>query len=388
MDSENEFSSTMRIDIPPDLAGAVQPAGTRVETTKLRIRPTPPKTRKFKIADASATKYEQLLQSIYDAALITDLSGRITDSNGRACEFLLFTRDELNRLTIPDIISGADKSLLDTLCQNLQNEKYALLQAYCIRKDDSYFPAEIAVNAIKFEEGTKLCFFVRDVTLRRQAEEMLRTEHNALQNAATGIAIVNIHARVEYANPALVAMWQFDSGDTVLGTDLRRLFKDKDAAEQFVRTVLTDHQPWSGELAASRNDGTEFSAQVAATCNRDTDGNVVGMVVSFVDISDRKRAEEATRQTERQRVMLASVGAACHHLGQPATVIMANIELIKRMTKDLNNDELKDLLHLTNEAVNTLAEVLHKLNSVNEFRTVQYLEAQDAGSPENVILDI
>ena len=112
------------------------------------------------------------------------------------------------------------------------------------------------------------------------------------------------------------------------------------------------------------------------------------MVVSFVDISDRKRAEEALRQSERQRVMLASVGAACHHLGQPATVIMTNLELIKRMTAELNNDSLKKILSMTNEATDSLAEVLHKLNSVNEFKTVQYLDKENAQSPENVILDI
>ena len=131
-----------------------------------------------------------------------------------------------------------------------------------------------------------------------------------------------------------------------------------------------------------------FEIQVSAACNRDTDGEVAGMVVSFVDISDRKRVEEALRQTERQRVMLASVGAACHHLGQPATVIMTNLELIKRMTVGLNNDSLKDILRMTNEAADSLAEVLHKLNSVNEFKTVQYLDTDNSQSPENVILDI
>ena len=140
--------------------------------------------------------------------------------------------------------------------------------------------------------------------------------------------------------------------------------------------------------AGLRKDGNEFFAQVSVACNRDTDGEVVGMVVSLDDISDRKRAEEAVRQSERQRVMLASVGAACHHLGQPATVIMTNLELIRRMTKDIDKPELQNILDLTGEAAENLAEVLHKLNAVNEYRTVQYLDAQDSQSPANIILDI
>ena len=67
---------------------------------------------------------------------------------------------------------------------------------------------------------------------------------------------------------------------------------------------------------------------------------------------------------------------------------MANLELIKRMTRNVDNADLKEILKLTCEAADTLADVLHKLNTVNEYRTVQYLDASSTQSPENVILDI
>lgn len=384
---EKEFSSTMRIDIPPDLLEGQGQKVPRMETAKIRVRPNLSKTGRISAVSTADSRYDQLLQSIYDAALITDLTGRIVDSNIRAVEFLQYSRLEFQQLNILEIISGADTGLINTLCQNLQKEKFGLLQAYCLRKDRSFFPSEIAVNLLKFQEP-KLCFFIRDVTLRRQAEEMLRTEHNAIQNAGNGIAIATKEAKLEYVNPAVLKMWGYDDQNDLLGRDLRNLLTGLPATEEMVQSVLTDHSAWLGELVAKRKDGSEFDIQVSAACNRDTDGEVAGMVVSFVDISDRKRAEEALRQSERQRVMLASVGAACHHLGQPATVIMTNLELIKRMTAELNNDSLKKILSMTNEATDSLAEVLHKLNSVNEFKTVQYLDKENAQSPENVILDI
>lgn len=387
MPEDNEFSSTMRIDIPPDLLADAKQKTAKVDSTKIRIRPPGPKLSRSDAVESANTKFEQLLQSIYDAAFITNRQGRIVDSNVRACEFFLYSRSEFQQLSILDMISGSEPSLLDTLYDNLQNERFALLQAYCTRKDGTYFPAEIAVNILKFEE-MRLCFFVRDVTVRRQAEEMLRTEHNAIQNAGNGIVIANVDARIEYANPAVVMTWGFENAEELIGKDIRTLLTDEESSEQMVRTVLSEHQTWSGELIAKKKDGAAFDVQISAACNRDTDGEVVGMVLSFADISDRKRAEEAVRQAERQRVMLASVGAACHHLGQPATVIMTNIELIKRMANAENNPNLQEILRLTNEAAETMAEVLHKLNAVTEFRTVQYLDAEDSESPENVILDI
>lgn len=382
---EQQFSSTMRIEIPPDLLAEVAPKGP--ETARLRARAKSPDTRRLKAAAVSGEdKYNQLLQSIYDAALITTTSGQIVDSNIRATEFFYYNRDEFNTKNILDLISGASPSILQMLYQNLQNEKFALIQAYCVRKDRTYFPAEIAVNALRFEK-MYFCFFVRDITVRKQAEEMLRTEHNAIQNAGNGIAIANLERQLQYVNPAFLNMWKYGRAEDVQNLPVERLFKEENV-QQILENVIRTGESWTGELTGVRTNGEEFAVQTAAACNRDSDGEIVGMVLSFVDITDRKRAEEAMRQAERQRAMLASIGAACHHLGQPATVIMTNLELIRRMTKDLDRKELKEILDLTNEAADTLAEVLHKLNAVTEFRTIQYLETKDASLPTNVILDI
>lgn len=385
MSEGQQFSSTMRIEIPPDLLAEVAPKGP--ETARLRARSKQPETKQLRMAAGSAEdKYNQLLQSIYDAAIITTTSGQIVDSNVRATEFFYFSREEFKGRNIVNIISGADPRLLQTLYQNLQNEKFVLIQAYCVRKDGTYFPAEIAVNPLRFEQFY-FCFFVRDITVRRKAEEMLRTEHNAIQNAGNGIAIADIKGRLERVNPAFVRMWAFERAEDADRLDIASLFTDANARE-ILHNVMKTGESWTGELTGRRMSGEEFAVQVAAACNRDSDGEIVGMVLSFVDITDRKRAEEAIRQTERQRAMLASVGAACHHLGQPATVIMTNLELIRRMTKDLDRQELKEILDLTNEAANALAEVLHRLNAVTEYRTVQYLDTKDGQLPTNIILDI
>ena len=52
------------------------------------------------------TIYQQFMQSIYDAVLITDLQGAVVDANGRANEFFLCDLKELCTKTIFDIICG------------------------------------------------------------------------------------------------------------------------------------------------------------------------------------------------------------------------------------------------------------------------------------------
>jgi len=393
MTDKEKLSQTMRIDLIPDV-----PAQPRKGGKKQIVIATP--TRKHRRVQKQGTEqaqpstvssaesgYEELLQSLYDAAIITDLDGNIVNGNARAVEFLQYSREDLRHLMISDIVSGANESLLQTLSENLQDERFTLIQAYCLRKDSTYFPSEIAVNKLSIG-GDHLCFFLRDITLRRQAEEMLRTEHNAIQNARNGIAIISLDSSLEYVNPAVARMWGVDSPEQLVGQDVRVLFADQAKVDEVLNTVLGEQQAWLGELVARNVAEETFELQVSAACNRNSDGEEVGIVFSFVDIGDRKRAEEAERTAERHRVMLESLGAACHHLGQPATVLLANLGIMQTRI-DESDELLTELITTSIDAAETLGEILHKLNTVNEYKTTQYLEKPDGSdSVVNRILDI
>ena len=192
---------------------------------------------------------------------------------------------------------------------------------------------------------------------------------------------------LEYVNPAMAKMWGYSNADDLLGQDVRVLLSDKASADRMITGVLGDHQTWVGEMKGKKPDGVEFDVQISAGCNRNTEGESLGIVFSFVDISDRKRAENAERETERTRVMLESLGAACHYLGQPATVLLANLGIIQRKLKT-DDPTVAELVKGSIEAVESLGEILHKLNSVNEYKTTQYLEKPEGESQESRIIEI
>ena len=385
--SENEerMSQTMRIDLIPDI-----PAEPVDGQKRVVISSAPPSERRRRpepIPAGGDSHYQELLQSVYDAALITDMTGRVVDVNIRAIEKFMIERGQLCGLNVVNLISGADGLLVERLAENLKNERYIVIEAYCARGDDTFFPAEITVNMLNLDE-MHLAFFVRDITQRRQAEEMLRTEHTAILNASNGIAVADAGGKLEYANPAVAVMWGYASQDDLLGEPVHVLLADSDAFSDMLDQVLSDYATRTLETRAKKLSGEEFYLQVAAACNRNSDGEPVGVVLSFVDISDQKRAEDAEREADRHRVMFESLGAACHHLGQPATVLQANLGI---MRKRLVTDDalVNELVKTSIEASESLGEILHRLNAVNEYKTTQYLDKPDGSdSPMNRILDI
>jgi len=117
--------------------------------------------------------YQKLLQSIYDAVLVTDAAGRILDHNSRATEFFFGGKGDLLGKNVVDLLSGATDTLLNEIQQNFKEHKFTLIDASCVRYDGSTFPAEVAVNRIDVDMEGELCFFVRDVSIRKRAQEAL-----------------------------------------------------------------------------------------------------------------------------------------------------------------------------------------------------------------------
>jgi PAS domain S-box-containing protein len=128
------------------------------------------------------TPYDLLLESVYDAVLITNRKGRVIDFNGRAADFFLADEDRLLGLPVWNLLSGAGETLIDTIQTNLLSHKFTLIEAICLRTDGTSFTAEIAVNRLNLdEEGHQLCFFVRNITERKRDQEALEKAVERLQ---------------------------------------------------------------------------------------------------------------------------------------------------------------------------------------------------------------
>jgi len=103
---------------------------------------------------------------------------------------------------------------------------------------------------------------------------------------------------------------------------------------------------------------------------------------------EKQSAELVT--AERQRVMVESLGAACHHIGQPTTVLSLYLTRLRdhHGSDVMEPGELDACLN----AVETISMILKKLMHVSEYRTVPYavVHSNDASVADTQvkILDI
>ncbi|HEY9859025.1 MAG TPA: EAL domain-containing protein [Candidatus Obscuribacterales bacterium] len=188
------------------------------------------------------------------------------------------------------------------------------------RKDGTTFWNELTINPV-FDRDGKLINFIglqNDVTARKQAEEDLeRLQHRSeliLNSAGEGIYGLDLQGRATFINPAAARMlgWEVEE---LLGQSMHHICHHSKANGEAYsldqcpiyaafRQGILQHVD---EEVFWRKDGRSFPVEYISTPIREN-GHLVGAVVTFQDITERKQAEEALRESQ-ERYALAVEGA-------------------------------------------------------------------------------
>ena len=143
-----------------------------------------------------------------------------------------------------------------------------------------------------------------DITERKQIDEELRIRDRAFSSSTQGIVISDAtqpELPIVYCNPAFERMTGYAS-DEVLGRNCRFLQSDdrNQSGIEAIRTAIADGREVTTVLRNYRKDGSAFWNEVCISPVRDENGHVTHLIGIQNDISKRKQAEEALRDSEEK----------------------------------------------------------------------------------------
>lgn len=147
---------------------------------------------------------------------------------------------------------------------------------------------------------------VTDITKRKLAEEALKQSRAQFQaifhSMAEAVVFVDTERRIRAINPAATKLWGYTQ-EELEGITTACLYVDEASyQEQGRKCYNVGARPQSPvfELRYRRKDGSMFLAESIGTQVRDAEGTVLGFVGVHRDITERKRAEQAVKESARE----------------------------------------------------------------------------------------
>ena len=275
-----------------------------------------------------------LLDSTTDSVMLTDLRGIILASNEIAAERFDKSLEQLIDASIYDLLSPEVASTFKTKVDEVSRTKKPVAfqeEGQGRILDTTMYPV---LNAR--EQITRIAIFARDITVRKWVEEvtdkMVRRNELILESAGEGIYGLDTQGKTIFVNPAAARMLGYKPED-LIGQKHHQLVHHSrpDGRPYPADQCLIQAAYKTGKVHSSvdnevfwRKDGTYFPVEYTSTPIME-DGQIAGAVVTFRDISVRKRFEDTLKQSEEKyRSMFESTASLVISVNQDAIIIDCN----------------------------------------------------------------
>ena len=267
---------------------------------------------------AELKKLSEAVEHSPASVVVTDKDGIIEYVNPTFSEVTGYTVEEAIGQN-PRVLKSGDlpKSYYKELWDTILSGKDWRGEFINKRKNGEEFWESASISPILDDEG-EITHFVavkEDITERKAAEEALRASEEKsrllLESVAEGIFGVDLDGKVAFINPAANRMLGFGPED-LIGSDVHEqihhshadgsAYPKNECPMYLTHADGTDHHV--ADEVLWRKDGTQFPVEYSSMPIK-KNGQVVGAVVTFMDITDRKKMEAALRETQ-ERVMQAA----------------------------------------------------------------------------------
>ncbi|MCQ1539103.1 PAS domain S-box protein [Methanocalculus taiwanensis] len=271
-----------------------------------------------KLAD-EAIRHRILIDQSRDGIVTLEQDGKVFESNQRFADMLGYTQDEIRDLCVWDWDFQFEPETLRKMLRSV-DEKGDHFETLHRKKDGTVLSVEISTNAALFS-GKKLIFcVVRDISDRKRAEEALRLSEEKYRmiadNMTETVTVLDLSLKAIYVSPSITVLRGF-SVDEAMQQSLEEILAPESlqlALSRFEEELASEKDKPADpnrvitlDLEVRKKDGSTIWVNNNARFLRDNNGGLQSILVVSRNITEKKLAEDALRNANRQLNLMTSI---------------------------------------------------------------------------------
>lgn len=330
--------------------------------------------------------FQLMVEASPIALVLVNRFGKIVYVNSHAEELFLYNKNELPGSDVSSLIPEKYFSRVpDFLKEYFKNPVSRQIgesrNVYAFKKNGEEFPVEIALNPIVTVERTLVLAAIIDITDRKKASEQFRM---VVESAPNAMILVDYSGNIVMVNRQAEVLFGYQR-EELIGEKVERLVPQRlqhhhpELREKFYATPKARPMGAGRDLYGVRKDGTEIPIEIGLNPIEKDDSHFV--LASIIDITERKRSEEAIRIytkriEDKNKELEQFTYIASHDLREPLNSINSLIELFVESESDKLSDEALKQLEFISQSANRMRELVKglldyaRLGKNSEFKKV------------------
>ena len=308
--------------------------------------------------------FQQFIESVPDAALLVNPESHILLVNEETTSLFGYSRRELAGKPVTKLVperfrmeaAGRFKTLTSP---QAASATHTTLTIPGLRKDGTEFPVEIVLSPIETTDGMFVIAAFADITrLKRTEQALVESEQRFLKmatHAPVGIFHTDPKGDCIFVNERWCAITGLNA-ETAAGQGWVSSLHpdDRDRVFQEWYEAAKSGKEFASQYRYGHPDGTYTWVFGNAVALHDDQGRVTGYLGTVTDITARKQAEEALRQSEeRFKSLVLNIPGAVYHCAAGADWTM---EFISDAIEEITGYPASDFVR---NRIRTFASLIH-----------------------------